>query len=136
MKKYKEALEDFEEAKKVDPKTGNVDKNIEEAKKRMGETGAGKEDKAGAKKAMGEANAEFKKGNYEGALTHYTKVSRHPFSLGSTETLQYISRLWSLTPERTCTRPTGQMFTSNSTSGRRLRKTALMQSNLTRKPRR
>ena len=74
MKKYKEALEDFEEAKKVDPKTVNVDKNIEEAKKRMGESGGGKVDKAGAKKAMGEANAEFKKGNYEGALKHYTKV--------------------------------------------------------------
>ena len=73
MKKYKEALEDFEEAKKVDPKTANVDKNIEEAKKKMGDSG-GKVDKAGAKKAMGEANAEFKKGNYEGAVKHYTTV--------------------------------------------------------------
>ena len=78
MKKYKEALEDFEEAKKVDPKTANVDKNIEEAKKKMGDSG-GKVDKAGAKKAMGEANAEFKKGNYDGALKHYTKVRRPPW---------------------------------------------------------
>ena len=76
MKKYKEALEDFEEAKKVDPKTANVDKNIEEAKKKMGDSGGEKVDKAGAKKAMGEANAEFKKGNYEGAITHYTTVRR------------------------------------------------------------
>ena len=52
----------------------NVEKNISEAKKKMGESGGGKVDKAGAKKAMGEANAEFKKGNYEGAVTHYTTV--------------------------------------------------------------
>ena len=50
--------------------------NIEEAKKKMGDSGGEKVDKAGAKKAMGEANAEFKKGNYEGAITHYTTVRR------------------------------------------------------------
>ena len=35
--KYKEALEDFENSKKIEPKIPNIDKNIEEAKKKMAE---------------------------------------------------------------------------------------------------
>ena len=35
--KYKEALEDFESAKKADPKTANADKNIATAKQKMSE---------------------------------------------------------------------------------------------------
>lgn len=37
LKKYKEALEDFEAAKKADPKIANVDKNIENVKQKMSE---------------------------------------------------------------------------------------------------
>lgn len=74
LKKYTEALADFEEAKKIEPKTVSVEKNISAAKAGMAEA-AGGVDKAGAKKAMAEANAEFKKGNYEGALEHYSKVN-------------------------------------------------------------
>ena len=71
LQKFTEALEDFEEAKRIDPKTAAVDKNISSAKAGMGEPAV---DKAGAKKAMGEANTEFKKGNYEKAVECYTKV--------------------------------------------------------------
>ena len=37
LKKYKEALEDFEAAKKADPKIANVDRNIENVKQKMSE---------------------------------------------------------------------------------------------------
>ena len=37
LKKYKEALEDFEEAKKIEPKTANVDTNIEKANEKLKE---------------------------------------------------------------------------------------------------
>ena len=37
LKKYKEALEDFEEAKKIEPKTANVDTNIEKANEKVKE---------------------------------------------------------------------------------------------------
>ena len=67
-------MEDFEEAKRIDPKTAAVDKNISLAKAGMGEPAV---DKAGAKKAMGEANTEFKKGNYEKAVECYTKVQQN-----------------------------------------------------------
>lgn len=65
-------MEDFEKAKKIEPKTVSVDKNIFAAQAGM----AGGVDKAGAKKAMGEANTEFKKGNYEKAVECYTKVGQ------------------------------------------------------------
>ena len=71
LQKFTEALEDFEEAKRIDPKTAAVDKNISSAKAGMGEPAV---DKAGAKKAMGEANTEFKKGNCEKAVECCTKV--------------------------------------------------------------
>ena len=37
LKKYKEALGDFEEAKKIEPKTANVDTNIEKANGKLKE---------------------------------------------------------------------------------------------------
>ena len=37
LQKYKEALEDFEEAKKLEPKTANVDTNIEKANEKLKE---------------------------------------------------------------------------------------------------
>ena len=37
LQKYKEALEDFEEAKKLEPKTANVDTNIEKAREKLKE---------------------------------------------------------------------------------------------------
>ena len=37
LQKYKEALEDFEEAKKLEPKTANVDTNIEKASEKLKE---------------------------------------------------------------------------------------------------
>ena len=37
LKQYKEALEDFEKVKELDPKTKNVDKNIADAKKKLEE---------------------------------------------------------------------------------------------------
>ena len=43
LQKYKEALEDFEEAKKLEPKTANVDTNIEKASEKLKEQG--KEDR-------------------------------------------------------------------------------------------
>ena len=46
LQKFTEALEDFEEAKRIDPKTAAVDKNISLAKAGMGEPAV---DKAGAK---------------------------------------------------------------------------------------
>ena len=55
MAKYQEALEDFESAKKSDPKTANVDKNIEVAKKKLEAT----------KPKMSEADAENAKKNAE-----------------------------------------------------------------------
>ena len=55
LKKYKEALEDFEAAKKADPKIANVDKNIENVKQKMSE-----EEKSAAAAAAAAA-AEVKK---------------------------------------------------------------------------
>ena len=40
MGKYREALEDFENSKTIEPKTPNINKNIEEAKKKMAEAAA------------------------------------------------------------------------------------------------
>ena len=53
LKKYKEALEDFESAKKADPKIANVDKNIENVKQKMSE-----EEKSAAAAAAAEEKKE------------------------------------------------------------------------------
>ena len=53
LKKYKEALEDFEAAKKADPKIANVDKNIETVKQKMSE-----EEKSAAAAAAAEEKKE------------------------------------------------------------------------------
>ena len=61
LKNYKGALEDFEAAKKADPKTAKVDENIANAKKKMSE----EEEKKPEEEEKKEENDEEKKEDVE-----------------------------------------------------------------------
>ena len=68
LQKYKEALEDFEEAKKLEPKTANVDTNIEKASEKLKEQEKEKEkeeEKTSEKDEKGQEKVEENGGNEE-----------------------------------------------------------------------
>ena len=74
LKNFKEALEDFEAAKKADPKTANVDKNIETAEKKMSSE-AKTEDKKD--KVTKEEKKEETEGSIEGKKVEEKVESEH-----------------------------------------------------------
>ena len=87
LQKYKEALEDFEEAKKLEPKTANVDTNIGKATEKLKE-----QEKEKEKASEKEEKAEDKEGeNGEKAETtaEVTKA-KESFTKSDAELLQDI----------------------------------------------
>ena len=91
LQKYKEALEDFEEAKKLEPKTPNVDTNIGKATEKLKEQEKEQEkekEKASEKEEKAEDKTE-ENGEKAETTAEETKV-KESFTKSDAELLQDI----------------------------------------------
>ena len=93
LQKYKEALEDFEEAKKLEPKTANVDTNIEKASEKLKEQEKEKqkeeeEEKTSEKDEKGQDKVE-ENGGKEETTAEETKA-KESFTKSDAELLEDI----------------------------------------------
>ena len=89
LQKYKEALEDFEEAKKLEPKTANVDTNIEKATEKLKEQEKEKE-KTSEKEDKGVDKAEENSEKSEAAVEETETKVKESFTKSDAELLQDI----------------------------------------------
>ena len=91
LQKYKEALEDFEEAKKLEPKTANVDTNIEKATEKLKEQEKEKEkEKTSEKEDKGVDKAEENSEKSEAAVEETETKVKESFTKSDAELLQDI----------------------------------------------
>ena len=91
LEKYKEALEDFEEAKKLEPKTPNVDTNIGKATEKLKEQEQEKEkDKSPEKEEKGPDKVEENVETAETTGTAEEKKAKESFTKSDAELLHDI----------------------------------------------
>ena len=89
LEKYKEALEDFEEAKKLEPKTANVDTNIGKATEKLKEQEKEK-DKSPEKEEKAQDKVEENVETAETTGTAEEKKAKESFTKSDAELLHDI----------------------------------------------